>query len=408
MTSFRRAIVLLTLGAASACGTAGGSAPGPEAGDAPPPIAVDIVTLEPKPVERTTEFVGMVKSRRSTNIQPQVEGFITRIVVRSGDRVRPGALLMEIDSRPQQAAIASLEAIRAAREVDVAYGRQEAQRAQALLTAGAASQQDADRAQNTLNAAEAQARAVDEQIGQLRTELAYYRVTAPTSGVLGDIPVHEGDRVTKNTLLTTIDENAALEVYLNVPVQQAPQLRPGLPVRLLNDKGEPVATERITFISPSVDDATQTVLVKLPVSVPGGFRTSQYVRAQVIWSTEPGLTVPLISAVRINGVYFVFVAESPEGAVEDSSSLVARQRAVTLGPVVGNDYIVLSALKPGEKLIVSGIQKIGDGARVQPLAGSPPGPAAHRTRPGDGGRPKLYAAAEGGHDDAFESRLEGS
>jgi len=373
MTRFRQAVALLTLGAAAACGQAGGSAPGPGAGGAPPPAAVDIVTLELKPVERTTEFVGTVKSRRSTNIQPQVEGFITRIAVRSGDRVRPGAFLLEIDSRPQQAAIASLEAIRTAREVDVTYARQEALRAQALLTAGAASQQEADRAQNALNAADAQARAVDEQIRQLRTELAYYRVTAPTGGVLGDIPVHEGDRVTKNTLLTTIDENAALEVYLNIPVQQAPQLRLGLPVRLLNDQGEPVATERITFISPSVDEATQTVLAKAPVSAPGGFRTSQYVRAQVIWSTEPGLTAPLTSALRINGAYFVFVAEQPEGAAGNTATLVARQRAVTLGPVIGNDYVVLSGLKPGETLIVSGVQKVRDGAPVQPSPRAPGG-----------------------------------
>ena len=142
-------------------------------------MAVEIVTVEPKPVERTSEFVGTIKSRRSTNIQPQAEGYLTRIAVRSGDRVQPGALLMEIDSRPQQAAVASLEAIRAAREVDVTYARQEAQRAQTLLSAGAASQQDADRALNALKAAEAQARAVDEQIRQLRTDLAYYRVTAP-------------------------------------------------------------------------------------------------------------------------------------------------------------------------------------------------------------------------------------
>jgi RND family efflux transporter MFP subunit len=337
-------------------------------------MAVEIVTLEPKPVERTTDFIGTVKSRRSTNIQPQVEGFITRIGVRSGDRVKPGAVLMEIDSRPQEAAIASLEAVLAARDVDVTYARQEEQRAQALLTAGAASRQDADRAQNTLKAAEAAARAVEEQIRQLRTDLAYYRVTAPTSGVLGDIPVHEGDRVTKSTLLTTIDENAALEVYLSIPVQQAPQLRLGLPVRVLNDKGEAVATERITFIAPSVDDSTQTVLAKLPVSA-GGFRTSQYVRAQVIWSTEPGLTVPLTSAVRINGMFFVFVAESAQGAEASSSDLVARQRAVTLGTVVGNDYIVLSGLKPGEKLIVSGIQRIADGAPVRASASQGASPA---------------------------------
>lgn len=383
MTKLRQVIVLLTFTTAAACGggTEGGG-PGGAAGGAPPPTAVEIVTLEPKPVEQTTEFVGTVKSRRSMNIQPQVEGFITRIAVRSGDRVRPGALLMEIDSRPQQAAISSLEAVRAAREIDVTYARQEAERAQTLLKAGAASQQDADRAANALKAAEAQARTVEEQIRQLRTDLAYYRVTAPAGGVVGDIPVREGDRVTKTTLLTTVDENAALEVYLNIPVQQAPQLKIGLPVRLLNDKGEPVATQSINFISPSVDDATQTVLAKLPLSVPGGFRTSQYVRAQVIWNTDPGLTVPVTATNRINGVYFVFVAEE---AKEGPGKLVARQRAVTLGPIIGNDYVVLTGLKAGEKLIVSGIQKIRDGA---PVRAAGPGPQAGR--PAEAGRYGAY------------------
>jgi len=368
MTNVRRAlIIVLFLGAVPACGRGGATGAGPAAA-ARPPTAVDIVTVEAKPVERTSEFVGTIKSRRSTNVQPQAEGFLTRIVVRSGERVQPGTLLMEIDSRPQQAAIASLEAIRSAREVDVNYARQEAQRAQTLLVAGAASQQDADRAENTLKAADAQTRAVEEQLNQLRTELVYYRVTAPTSGILGDIPVHVGDRVTKSTLLTTIDENAGLEVYLNVPVQQAPGLRIGLPVRLLDDNGQAVATERVAFVSPSVDDATQTVLAKLPLSVTGAFRPSQFVRAHVIWSTDSGLTVPVTAAVRVNGAYFVFVAETAAGSGPGAPGLVARQRAVTFGPVVGNEYLVLTGLKPGEKLIVSGIQKIGDGAPVQPTA----------------------------------------
>jgi multidrug efflux pump subunit AcrA (membrane-fusion protein) len=173
--------------------------------------------------------------------------------------------------------------------------------------------------------------------------------------------VHEGDRVTKSTVLTSIDANAGLETYINVPVQQAPKLKLGLPVRLLDETGAPIAAERITFVSPSVDTTTQTVLAKTGISAPAGLRTDQYVRAQVIWSTEPGLTIPLTSVLRINGQFFAFVAEpAPQGG-----GLVAHQRAVQLGPVIGNNYVVLAGLKPGEKLIVGGIQKIGDGAPVR-------------------------------------------
>jgi RND family efflux transporter MFP subunit len=337
-----------------------------------PAMGVEIVTLEAKPVEQTTEFVGTIKSRRSADIQPQVEGFITRIRVKSGDRVAEGAVLMDIDSRLQQANLSSLESVKAQREVDVTYARQEAQRAEKLLAAGAASQMDADRASNQLKASEAQLRTIEEQIRASHTDLGYYRVTAPASGVIGDIPVHEGDRVTKSTLLTTIDANAGLEVYLNVPVQQAPKLKLGLPVRLVDETGAPVANEKISFISPSVDTTTQTVLAKTLVTAPAGLRTDQYVRALVIWSNEPGLTVPLTAVVRINGQFFAFVAEpAPQGG-----GLVAHQRAVQLGAMNGNSYVVLSGLKPGEKLIVSGIQKIGDGSPVRAASAAPAPPAA--------------------------------
>jgi RND family efflux transporter MFP subunit len=361
-----------------------------------PAMPVEIVTLAAKPVEQTTEFVGTIKSRQSTNIQPQAEGFITRIAVKSGDRVNAGAVLMEIDSKSQQASIASLESVRSQREIDVTYAKQEADRAKLLLDAGAGSQMEADRAANALKAAEAQVRTVNEQIRQLRTDLGYYRVTAPASGIVGDIPVREGDRVTKSTLLTTVDANTGLEVYLNIPLQQAPLLRTGLPVRLLDENGQPIADEKIDFVSPSVDTTTQTVLAKVPLSSttkPGGtaaprFRTSQFVRTLVIWSTQPTITVPVTSVLRVNGQFFVFVAANQGGGGSEpgrgGAALVARQRPVTLGPVVGNDYVVVSGLQPNEQLIVSGIQKIGDGAPVAAAAAAPPGGPAAAAQPARG------------------------
>ncbi len=362
-------LVTLPLLAATACGGSQGAsgAPGGGAGGpgGMPAMGVEIVTMEAKPVEQMTEFVGTVKSRRSMTIQPQVEGFITRIHVRSGDRVGAGATLMEIDSRLQQASLQSLDSVRVQREIDVTYARQEAERASKLLKAGAASQMDADRAANALKAAQAQLRTVEEQIRALRTDLAYYRVTAPSGGVVGDVPVREGDRVTKTTLLTTVDANVGLEVYINVPVQQAPKLKPGLTVRLVDENGGPIAEEQINFVSPSVDERTQTVLVKTPVRVPGTLRTDQYIRAQVIWSSEPGITIPVTSVTRINGQWFAFVAEAGEGG----KGLVARQRALELGPVINNNYTVVSGLKAGEKLIAAGIQKIRDGAPVQATPG---------------------------------------
>ncbi len=134
-------------------------------------VPVEVITLEAKPIEQTGEFVGTVKSRKSTTIQPQAEGFLQRILVKSGDRVTPGTPMFEIDAAMQQAAVASMESIRAARESDLALAQQQEKRAKALLDVGAMSLQEYEQATAQLRTAQANLNAVTEQINQQRTEL---------------------------------------------------------------------------------------------------------------------------------------------------------------------------------------------------------------------------------------------
>lgn len=366
LSVYRGALVALVAGSLSGCQQNDPGVHGRGPGNGPAmAMPVEAVTLAAKPVERTTEYIATVKSRRSTTIQPQVEGFITRITARSGQRVARGAVLMEIDSGRQQAAVAMLESVRAAREADLQFARQQADRMKKLYDAGAVSQQEYEQAATAVHTTQAQLGAVEAQIREQRVELGYHRVTAPTTGIVGDIPVRVGDRVTRSTTLTTVDENAGLELYINVPVSQAPSLKLGMLIRIVGDNAEPIATTEVNFVSPSVDEATQSVLVKAPLQTSIPFRTEQFVRTHVVWSNAPGLTVPLIAVTRINGQYFVYVVETGEGG-----TTVARQRAVQLGTMVANDYIVLGGLKEGERLVVSGVQKIADGMPVQ---AKPPG-----------------------------------
>jgi multidrug efflux pump subunit AcrA (membrane-fusion protein) len=124
-----------------------------------------------------------------------------------------------------------------------------------------------------------------------------------------------------------------------------------------------IARDPITFVAPRADDATQSVLVKTTLSrMPPSIRVMQYVRARIVWSNEPQLTVPIVAVNRISGQYFVFVAEQgPQGTV-------ARQKPITVGEVIGDAYIVAGGLKAGDRVIVSNIQKLGDGAPVKPAA----------------------------------------
>jgi RND family efflux transporter MFP subunit len=324
-------------------------------------MEVKTVVLEAKPIPQSSEFVATVRSLRSTTVQPQVEGIVRQVFVRAGDRVGAGQPLLQIDPDKQQATNTVTESQRASREADLAYAKQQLARMQKLFDAGAVSRAELEQAETAQKTAEAQLAAVQSQIREDQVELQYYRVTAPSAGMVGEVVIRQGDRVTPSTVITTIDAPEGLEAYINVPLERARDLRLGLMVELLDSSGEVVAANPISFIAPRADDATQSVLVKATLrQMPPAIRVMQYVRARVIWSNEPTLAVPVVAVSRLAGQHFVFVAEQGEQGV------VARQKPITVGEVSGDDYVVRSGLMAGERVIVSNVQKLGDGAPVKP------------------------------------------
>ena len=329
-----------------------------------PPVTVKLATVRASDIEDASEYVASLKSLHSTTIQPQIDGQITQIYVKSGDRVKEGAPLLQIDPRRQQAAVSSQEAERAAREANVTFARQQRQRASELFAAGAISKQELEQAETALRTAEANLQALQAQVQQQQVQLRYYTITAPTAGVIGDIPVRVGNQVSPPTLLTTIDQNETLEVYISVPIERSGDLKNGLPVQILSSDGrDRLATSVVSFISPHVDDQTQSILVKGAVRNPdGSMRPAQFVRARIIWKRTPGLTIPVTAVSRISGQFFAFVAEDANG------KLVAKQRAIKIGPIAGDDYVVLDGIKPNERVVVSGVQKLADGAPIAPTS----------------------------------------
>jgi RND family efflux transporter MFP subunit len=334
------------------------AAGGPGGGVAPGfPVQVQIARLAKIP--DVTEYLSVLKSRHSAAINPQVEGQITKIFVKSGDRVAAGTPLLQIDPLKQEATVNSQEAAHASQEANLRLAKILLDRTQKLYEAGVISKQELDNAQSAYEAAAAQEKALEEQVKQQKVELHYYRVSAPMDGIVGDIPVHVGDRVTFTTLLTTVDEPGALEAYIYVPADRAKNLRVGLPVRLLDDAGNAISDTRITFVSPQVETDTQTVLAKAAIeNAKAKLRIAQQVRAQVSWSSHEGPVVPVLAVSRINGQSFVFVA------VNEGKGAVARQKLLKLGDTTGNDFAVLEGLKPGDHVIVSGTQFLQDGTAV--------------------------------------------
>jgi RND family efflux transporter MFP subunit len=327
-------------------------------------MPVQVIVAKIQKIADTTEYLSLLKSRHSATINPQVEGQIIKIFVKSGDRVIAGTPLLQIDPLKQQATVSSQEASRMAQEANVRYAKVQLDREQRLFEAGVVPKQELDNAQTNYDAAVAQLQSLGEQVNQQRAELHYYKVTAPMDGIVGDIPVRVGDRVAVTTLLTTVDEPGALEVYIYVPADRARILHPGIAVHLVDAGGHDLADTRITFVSPQVDTDTQTVLAKAVVeNAQGRLRIAQQVRAQVVWGSHEGTVIPVLAVTRINGDFFAFLA------VTEGQGEVARQKRLKLGDTVGNDYAVLDGIKPGDHIITSGLQFMQDGMPVMEQGG---------------------------------------
>lgn len=329
---------------------------------APQAMPVKVHTAALQKVDDTTEYVATLKSRDSAVIMPQVEGIITQIFVHSGDRVAVGAPLMQIDPSKQQATVKSQEDARNAQIAQVTWAKQNYERVSGLASAGVVSKQDLDQARATLDAAESQLDSLDAQVKEQQVQLHYFEVVAPRAGIVGDIPVRVGDRVTTTTQLTTVDRPGSLEAYIYVPIEKSSQLKMNLPVEIVDGSGNLLASSRITFISPQVDNTTQTVLAKAQIpNSNDSLRNAQFIRARVVWGTEQKPIVPVVAVSRIGGLYFAFVAEPNQ-----SGGYVVRQKPLQIGQIVANDYVVLGGIQPGDKVVVSGTQFLVDGMPVVP------------------------------------------
>jgi RND family efflux transporter MFP subunit len=348
-------VAFVLLGAGCGCAR---PAAGPAGGF--PATAVKSAVIQPVSIPDSSEYLSTLKSRQSAGINPQVEGWITKIFAHSGQHVQQGEPLMEIDPRVQEATLNSQVAARNAQAATMANAQVQYERAQKLYQDGIMSKQDFDTAKTTYDAALAQTKAMDAQVTQQQAQLHYYDVSAPTDGIVGDIPVHVGDRVTNTTLLTTVDQPGSLHAYIYVPVEHSRELHLGEPVDLLDASGKVIAHGTIFFISPEVDDATQTVLAKAVIpNANHAFRTDEFVNARVTWRTTKGLEVPVLATQRINGQVFVFLAQ------QGAKGSVARQQQIQVGDIIGNDYVVLSGLSAGDHVIVGGFQFLADGMPVK-------------------------------------------
>lgn len=300
----------------------------------------------------------------------------------------------------------SLEAERTAAVANVQLNQQEYNRYLDLTNQGASSRQILDQRLNALRTAQADLRKTEADIQAQRSvinrtrtivtkneraleqsqanisegqaQLQNYTVTAPFTGTIGDVPIKVGDGVSPTTQLMNVTQNQQLEVQIQVELKRSSDLRVGLPVKLLDDQNREVQTGRISFVAPNVQADSQSVQAKATFTNSGNLRASQFVRARVIWSTSPGLLVPTSAISRLGGRNFLFVAApfkaskceaSAQGAAQvEPDQLVAAQKPIKLGKIVGNDQEVLEGVSASDQIVTSGILQLQNCA---PIAAAP-------------------------------------
>jgi multidrug efflux pump subunit AcrA (membrane-fusion protein) len=373
-------------------------------------VPVPIAAVETGTVTDSSDYVANLQSRQSVTLQPRVDGYVQEIYVKAGDRVEAGAPILRIDPAKQQAALqqsvavvassqadfesarATLAQLQAAKESTLSsldFNQKEFKRYSDLASQGAIAKQKLDEVSNSLRNARAELGKIDAQITaqqaninsaatrieasrsgaiQQEVQLDFYTVTAPFAGIVGDIPIKVGDNVNSTTQLTTVTQNQVLEVQISVPVENAPRLKMGQPVELLDTQDKPLVKGNIAFISPNINPQTQSVLVKANFNNANNqLKANQFVRARLIWSSRAGVLVPTSAISRLGGQDFVFVAEtSPDG-----KALIANQKPVKLGKITGNNQEVLEGLTAKDKIVTGNILQLRNGAAIMDAANLP-------------------------------------
>lgn len=361
----------------------------------PPPPVPDVkaaVVLQ-KDVPIYIEAIGQTRGSTEIEVRARVEGFLQTVDFQEGFPVRKGQLLYTIDPEPFEASLAQAKGKLAQAEADLARAHQDVVRYEPLVAKNAISRQDYDTAVVVERAAEAAVEAARAAAQRAEIDLSYTRVLAPESGLVGKTEVYPGTLVGRglSTLLTRISQVDNIHVRFTIPERDylrfARRRMAGLetpapnqlPLELILADGS-VHPERgkLVFVDRNVDPATGTILLEAAFLNPGMLvRPGQYARVRAAVDMKPGaILVPQRAVTEMQGVYNVAVVKA-----DDTIEI----RMVKPGERIANLWIIDAGLKPGERIVVEGLQKVRPGVTVKPTLvtiehapppGSPPAGAA--------------------------------
>jgi membrane fusion protein (multidrug efflux system) len=359
----------------------------------PGPVEVYVTPATQKDVPVYLELVGQTGGYQDVEIRARVEGFLESVSFKEGSFVKKGDLLYSIDRKPLEAELAAAKADQQTAEADLSKANNDVNRYTPLVAKQAVSREELDNALARQAAAKAKVDAAKAAVQTATIELGYTTATAPIDGLVGTTQVKAGNLVGRgeNTLLTTISQTNP--ILFRVGVTEADYLKV---VRRSASRGSASSgsaegieltladgtlythTGKVRTVERAVDPTTGTLGLELEFPNPNNLlRPGQYGKARLLLENKvAAVLVPQRAVQELQGLYSV--------AVVDGSSKVVF-RSVKVGPRVESLWVIEDGVKPGEQVIVEGLQRVQDGmtvaAKPAPAAapsGSQPAPAGSK------------------------------
>ncbi|WP_223210467.1 efflux RND transporter periplasmic adaptor subunit [Leptothrix cholodnii] len=390
-TGWVLALSVLSAALLVACGggTAAPGAAGPGGGGMPPPPSVGVVTVQPASVGLTTELPGRLEAWRTAQVRSRVAGIVQKRLFTEGSDVKAGQSLFQLDAASFQAQLDSALAVQAKAEANLAQAQSTLDRNQPLAAAKVISQQEWVLNQTALKQAQADLATARAAVQTARLNVEYAAVRAPIGGHIGRALVTEGALVGQGeaTLMATIQQTDPLYVNFTQSANEVLRLRRAIeggslkklgkdggrqaaPIRVVLDDGSLYPLPgKLLFTDLSVDATSGQVTLRAELPNPQGLLLpGLYVKVRLEQAqADHGMVLPQQAVTRGVAGDTVLVV----GADHSVS-----QRTVKIGSALGNQWVVLDGLKPGEQVVVDGFQKIRPKTPVTPVPWAPPAASA--------------------------------
>lgn len=339
-----------------------------------PTPEVEIVTIRPQTIDNVIELPARIQAVRTAEVRARVDGIVERRLYEEGTDVSAGQSLFQIDPRQMRASMNAQLATLQRNQATAANAQQDVQRYQGLIADQAISKQEYDAAVARMRTAQADVSLARAQVDSARLNLGYSMVTAPISGRAGRAQVTEGALVSagSGTLLTTIEQLDP--IYANFSQSSSDLLAIRNDIRsgrlklaessaprvslVLEDGSEYPIEGRIDFLDLAISESTGTAAVRAEFRNPDRvLLPGQFVRARIRAGVRPNTLLVPQRAVTIS-------AQGATVMVVGDKNVVAA-RSIKLGELHGQEWVVLDGLKPGDRVVTSGLQKIQPGAPVK-------------------------------------------